>query len=488
MSAHHDDTHQKDSKTMRSQVPPSHSLPNEESKTPPIKNPDLTCTVSGSAHISSSAWLLVAPDAARRPELVPTTAVPRKCSTLPGRMKKVMQRVWAGNKRDRKATRAAQMMDEPDTSPPQYTEFAGEVVEEASFQKLNESTSPKTSESAVSKANRITVSRSNGNDVPKLNKDAYPKPIGSNDQKPIKSNAQKPEKSTVVKSIPGSQREVDYRAFSYPRLTALTRNEIDMVKLLRSILVFVMFITFHADLDKINTDTSSLFPWNTTIFTRTDTDPSKFFAWDVFEITRDLSTLVRHLEQQVRGNRWFNIRRQHKDLLTKLVLRPAEDLRIQADYTLEILGAFRQDRLKDGSIDYYSLVDHWKPRNRGNLPICSYRMLDLGDTLASHASLITSLNLQEKQQSELEDAMAKYLKKRNLNELQMSEALKLRALEESKLHPHETCCWPMRDGYMDLFRMLGKTYSSCWRDDLKLERKRRRGQSALPSPAIGGTG
>jgi hypothetical protein len=100
-------------------------------------------------------------------------------------------------------------------------------------------------------------------------------------------------------------------------------------------------------------------------------------------------------------------------------------------------------------------------------------MVDLGDTVASHCSFIASLKLQQELQSELEDAMAKYLAGRNMSGIQMSETLEQIVLAELKTRPHGTCCWPMMDGFMDVFRMLGKTDGSCWRDTLKLERERR---------------
>ncbi|KAJ4353444.1 uncharacterized protein N0V89_005173 [Didymosphaeria variabile] len=396
-------------------------------------------------------------------------ATPRASSAFGGRMKKVLQRIWAGAKRYRKAMRTAQMMEHSDIPPPPYTRFIEDVVEEALIRKSNKGTGLKTTEDLVSKPNT--------NAVPKLSEDTVSKPTSSSDQKPIEK--------TVIRSTPISQLERDYSAFAYPRLILLTENKLDTVKLLRSILVFVMFITFHAELDIISTDTGRLFPWNTTITTRTDADPSKFFHWDVFEITYDVCTLVRYLEQQLRDNRWFSVRREHKDLITKLVLKPAESLMIQADYVLEILGTFEQDGFVGDSIDYYTLVDYWKRQKPQNLPRSPSSILDLGDTLASHASLIVSLNLQDEQQSELENSMAKYIEKRNLNKIQMSETLKQTTLEELKYRPHGICCWPIRDGYIDLFRMLGKVDGSCWRDVLKLERERRRDQSELPPRAIG---
>jgi hypothetical protein len=107
------------------------------------------------------------------------------------------------------------------------------------------------------------------------------------------------------------------------------------------------------------------------------------------------------------------------------------------------------------------VCDIWKPKNSANLPAEDYRMLELGDTLASHASFIASLNLQDKYQSEMKDAMAKYIKKNNLEDVRMSNTLKRLVLVDG------TCCWPMRQGTMDLFRMLGKTDGSHWRHVLK---------------------
>jgi len=451
----HDEKHQTDSKAMSGPVVSSCSLPKEESKSAPMEKPILTCAACGSAYISGDAQLTAAPDVAWDLQLAPMNTAPRKYSILRGKMKKMMQRIWAGTKTGRKATRTAQMI-EFDVRPPRYTRFPAEAVEVACIQISDMSTGSKTNGSAVSNPTR----------------DANSKPTGSNDQKPIESNSWEP-KNAVVESTSGSQSESNSSIDSYPRLTQLVRNNVDTVKLLRSVLVFIMFITFYAELDIIKTDTGSLFPWSTTIFTRAEADPTKFFAWDVFEITRDVCTLVRDLEEKLRRNRWFSASRQDKDLLIKLVLKPAEALEIQADYALEIAGTFRQDRHVGKGINYYTLVDLWKPRYRKNLPARSYRMLDLGDTLASHASFIASLNLQEEQQSELADAMAKYCKERKLNELHMSETLKQKVMEELKYHPHRTCCWPMRDGYMDLFRMLGKTDGSSWRDVLRKDREMR---------------
>jgi hypothetical protein len=440
--AHRDEIHRKDSKAEKSQMTPSYSLSKEDSK------------------------------------LAPMMATPRKHNTFPARMKIVVRRIWAGTKKGHETTTRAQMTEETDNPPPQYDEIAAEVVEEASIQKSTKPMDSKSNGGAISKSHRNAVRKvsrnvwdSSRNAFSKTHKNAVLKSTGSNDQKPVDSNARKSENSTVGESTPGSQQNPDHSVFSCARLTQVIENKVDTVKLLRSVLVFIMFIAFHGDLDKIKTDTGSLFPWSATIFTRTDANPSNFFSWDVFEITRDLSMLVRYLEHTVSCNRWFNVRQEHKDLLIQLVIKPAEDLKIQTDYALEVLGTFRQNQLKDGSIDYYSLIDYWKPRAQENLPGESPRMLDFGDTVASHASFIVSLNLQEKQQSELEDAIAKYLKKRNLKELQMSNILKREVLKELKSRPHGTCCWPMTDGYMDLFQWCGKTDNSHWRDCLKQERE-----------------
>jgi hypothetical protein len=146
-----------------------------------------------------------------------------------------------------------------------------------------------------------------------------------------------------------------------------------------------MFATFDADLDRIERDTGSLLPWSTTVSTKY-ADSSAVYRWNVSRITQELSTLVWLLEHTMENNHWFNAHRQHKGLLIQLVLKPAENLKIQVDYALEILYAFSRNRGKDESIDYSTVFDIWKPKNSANLPAENYRMLELSDTQALHAS------------------------------------------------------------------------------------------------------
>jgi hypothetical protein len=139
-----------------------------------------------------------------------------------------------------------------------------------------------------------------------------------------------------------------------------------MVKLLRSILVFVMFITFHANLDEITEMTDSLFPCDRTLYTTKETDTSKLLSWGIYDVTGDLCALITHLEANMRLNRWFDVRRKDKELLAHFVLKPAESLNIQGDYVLELLGTFKQIQLVDKSIQYYTLIDYWMPGRREN--------------------------------------------------------------------------------------------------------------------------
>jgi hypothetical protein len=74
-------------------------------------------------------------------------------------------------------------------------------------------------------------------------------------------------------------------------------------------------------------------------------------------------------------------------------------------------------------------------------------MLDLGDTIASHALLLHSLELKKDVALFLEDSIAEFQKSQGLVGLRTSEEL-----QEESLTPGKTCCWPLSDGYMDLAR------------------------------------
>jgi hypothetical protein len=126
-------------------------------------------------------------------------------------MKKVMQRIWAGAKRDREATRTARMMEKSDIPPPPYTKSAAEAAEEASIQRFNTS--------AGSKTNSDSVSKTYGNAVSNTIRCAVSNSTGSNDQKPIENSSPKPKEDTVVKSSSSSRLEIGSTALYCQRLT-----------------------------------------------------------------------------------------------------------------------------------------------------------------------------------------------------------------------------------------------------------------------------
>ena len=138
--------------------------------------------------------------------------------------------------------------------------------------------SSNTHKSAVSESNGTPVLNPSEKPFPNPSKNPILKTTNSNYRKPIENNAEKPENSTVVHSPSITPLEIDYSAFANPRLTQLAKNRVEKVKPLRSVLFFIMCVTFDADLWKARREADSLFPWQFTIYTRTDADPSKFFA------------------------------------------------------------------------------------------------------------------------------------------------------------------------------------------------------------------
>ncbi|PVH99182.1 hypothetical protein DM02DRAFT_629581 [Periconia macrospinosa] len=361
-----------------------------------------------------------------------------------GSMKSLMERILNSNKRDHQDPSPP-----PPPPPPPYTQ-----------------STPKFTQEASPASNKSTGSNPSGTTIYKPKKSFLSKISGRNNEKLHGQTAPRLKESSAE-----VRWDIDCRADEYPRLTQIIRSRIDRPTLLRSMLVFIMFITFHRDGLLEDVDMENLFHLNYSIIESTDYDPHKFFQFNVYEITNDISILVRDLEDQMRTNRWFSSCQRHKKLLTQFVIEPAEVLSIQTDYALEIFGAFKQDRKWTG-FQYYTLVDYWTPPNEEDRKDI-LRMQDLGDTLASHASFTASLKLSETQQCVFEAHMSDYIDRKKLGNVQMSDKLKQQVLDELKHRRGGTCCWPMKDAYMDLFRMLGKTDGSCWRETLKKERDNR---------------
>lgn len=395
---------------------------------------------------------MVSLDAAGKPEFAPVTAISRKHNGLRDHLENVAKQMWAGIKKFHKAPGSVQKMDESHVTPPPYARVNAEVFEEETVRKFRKSAFATHKKGGIAKLAHI------------------------DDRKAIRDDDPVPGTTTGACSY-SRERELA-RIASYRLLGQLARSKVDKVKLLRSVLVFIMFATFAADIDMLDTETDSVLPWHRSVIAWTDIDPKESFHWDIYHVAHGLGVLIRHLEEDVRLNRLSNIHRQRKDLLIQLVLKPAEQLMLQPDFVLELLGEFMQIRLNDNTWPYYTLFDYWKSQTVKGMPRTSNQMLDLGDMLASHVSFIVSLDLYEELQLELEDAIREYLETEELGELQMSATLKQTVLEELRYRPRSTCCWPLRESYMDLFRMFGAPDGTVWRRRIAFERAHRNIQTA----------
>lgn len=280
--------------------------------------------------------------------------------------------------------------------------------------------------------------------------DTLSKPTMSNNTIPINTFTLIP--NNAFRRIPDCELRINFNGSPFPRLTELVRSDVDTEKVLRSILVFIMFISFYVNPYEIQDEMDNLFPWDREFPcdeetpTRTDDDSSKSFPWSIVDITNDLSVLVRHLHKSLNDGRWFLVRRDHKELLRRLVLQPAMEMGMQAGYILEILGFFRQEPQGE-MICFHTLLDYRNPFLEGIQPSLSTLgiLMEFGDTVASHVLVINSLQLQEGQQSKLEDAVVEYLKEEKMEKLRTSNA------PRSNTDMNEIRCSPNEDGYPELF-------------------------------------
>ncbi|KAF2785538.1 hypothetical protein K505DRAFT_369087 [Melanomma pulvis-pyrius CBS 109.77] len=156
-------------------------------------------------------------------------------------------------------------------------------------------------------------------------------------------------------------------------------------------------------------------------------------------IVTEFSALIQNLQKEMSHDRWLLVCGRDKNLMKKLVLEPVKDLDLNLDYALEVLGRYK--RVEGCRRPESTLVDYW---------MLSSSSTDLGDTIASHALLLQSFELETEVHLILEDSITTYQKEKGLEELRTSKEMQ----EESVLSLAKTCCWPLSDEYMDLARGL----------------------------------
>ncbi|KAF2452217.1 hypothetical protein P171DRAFT_438813 [Karstenula rhodostoma CBS 690.94] len=213
-----------------------------------------------------------------------------------------------------------------------------------------------------------------------------------------------------------------------------------------------------------------------------DRDPNSILSEQGQDGLDQLCALVRKLSADLQRNRWPAVCRWDKILLIQLVLKPAKRMNLPADYALEVLGRYSYSGEPGGAVKT-TMLDHWTPSHVGMRPRYTSPMVDLGDTLASHAMLIETMELREDKMEVMDDAVATFRKDRGMERLQNSKELQ----EEALLWKRKVvgaaplaCLWPVSDEYYNLAKVLRESedmhddVADGQRNRLREQRKARR--------------
>lgn len=157
-------------------------------------------------------------------------------------------------------------------------------------------------------------------------------------------------------------------------------------------------------------------------------------------LVAEMSNLIRYLKEEISNHRWLLVHDQHKVLIEKIVLEPVRHFGLDLDYVLEVLGRYK--RVEGCTRPESTLVDHWMS--------LSLSRTDLGDSIASHASLIRRFILKREVRVVLEDYIASFQLARGLGGLNTSRVLQ----EESFLYIKPRRCRPRSQSYKTLSRGL----------------------------------
>ncbi|KAF2115718.1 hypothetical protein BDV96DRAFT_631637 [Lophiotrema nucula] len=255
-------------------------------------------------------------------------------------------------------------------------------------------------------------------------------------------------------------------ASQYPLLTRIVEEEQTLKsRHLRMYLAAIIAVTFSANLGELDAANTNS---NLSIVSQHRQESFSILSKHHWDVLKELCALVRDLEERLRRRRWPTTCQQDKDLLVKCVLEPTRGIRIQKEYILEMLGRFRIVEAH-GVKEIKTLVDHWTPSNTRILPRWTSPMLDLGDTLASHAYFIASLHLEKEEALVLDRAMAKYRKDQGLEDIRNSKGFRKEMIRSGQLGG-----WPLSDGYVNLAKALRTRAMrrDDWHSWLRLERLR----------------
>ncbi|KAF2657456.1 hypothetical protein K491DRAFT_691093, partial [Lophiostoma macrostomum CBS 122681] len=246
---------------------------------------------------------------------------------------------------------------------------------------------------------------------------------------------------------PSPMTQIHPTAGSYPLLTQVASiNDGIRRTLWRAFLVEIMAVTFSAEFQQLQaaiTQSGSLGP---PAVCMSDGGSSSILTERYRAALGEMCALVRDVEEKLRCGRRLAVRQHDKHLLSKLVMDPAARMQIDTAYVLEFLGRYRC--FEDGGrVKTTTMLDHWTPSYLRIRPRCTAPVLDLADTLTSHATFIASLRLPEEVDIVLDNAMDRFRREKGLKGLRNSKELLYGLRDLSYYGP---CCWPLSDGYMDL--------------------------------------
>lgn len=145
-------------------------------------------------------------------------------------------------------------------------------------------------------------------------------------------------------------------------------------------------------------------------------------------------TLSRELAQ----NRWLLIHPRAKYLARKLILEPTQELELDLDFALELMGGF--ERGEGCKRPERTLLGYWRTWPHTT---------SLGDIMASHVLILESFELEREVRVVLEDYIEAFEKENGLEGLCTS-----KELQGESFSPGATSCWPLGDEYMNLAKGL----------------------------------
>jgi hypothetical protein len=201
-----------------------------------------------------------------------------------------------------------------------------------------------------------------------------------------------------------------------------------------------MAVTFSTDCRRITAVMAKTEPTWAPIARIKDSSP--ILIEDTRALISELSSLVQNLQIEMSRDRCRLVSGRDKNLIQKIVLEPVQDLNLNLDYVLEVLGRYK--RVEGRRRPESTLVDYCMSLSTST---------DLGDTIALHALLLRSFEFRPDAMDVhriLEESIATYQEEKGPEHLRTSRELQ----EESIKSLAETYCWPLSDEYMDLARGL----------------------------------